>query len=705
MQKRSDASPGKAPLLLRPVIGVRDWFFRQGMYWMFSAVAHATILLTTLLLLGNVVTEKIHSVAPRFEGTINTEIPGSEFEAFDSSDVQIEPGEVGTDQAPLASSAAEQVASVGDSSSSGESTSGGGSVGDPGSVTGTGTVGDAAVGFGSGSGPGAGGIAGIGGFGGAGGSNLRAVTALTPLGTGGGGVQRSSARHGGVGRAGSVGDAVGGVLAGIKGALEEGDLLVVWLIDESISLKDDRQQIAERIEPFFAEIERRSKNAYKLMNAVVGFGAMTHEIVEPTLFSVKIPKAIRNLPIDSTGKEFVMTAVDAVVQRYGKKWQGGMLIVLWTDESGDDILKLEETIRMCRKRHIVVRVIGPTAVLGSDRGTHHYVDPSSGFAFRLPIKRGPDTVLPEKLWLPYWHDAALPPWVSNGATVAAGMPWYGGPHREGLLSGIGPYALTRLSLETGGKLTLLDHKEDQPPFSLEKMKRYLPDYESYDTYVKMLDAHPLRKAVSTAVSRTYREINFMPPIMTFVTTRTDRYPYTIVNSYYPPPVFRQLLLDEVPKQEHLARIGSVVIEDALASFGENGMEYEYFKERSPRWRAWYDLNRGRLLAMSVRHYEYILCCEDMRRSAFLKPETNRIELLPVGRYRDSKRIEPRAKEAKRLLERCKKENADTPWALLAQWELDHELGLEVKQIVVPPPQPGPPGPPPPPAPTIVLPTL
>jgi len=300
----------------------------------------------------------------------------------------------------------------------------------------------------------------------------------------------------------------------------------------------------------------------------------------------------------------------------------------------------------------------------------------------------------------------LPPWVSNGAQIAKGMPWYGGPHREGLLSGIGPFALTRLAMETGGTFTLLDHSEDQGPFKLEKMRRYLPDYESAEDYIRRVQASPLRTAVSSAVQRTYQKVNIQPPIMSFVISRSDRYPYTITYAYQSPAAFRALLFDELPRQEQLAAIGSKAIEYALEVFGKDGLEDEYFSERSPRWRAWYNLTRGRLLAMSVRHLEYLLTCQQVRKPGFLNLDTNRITFHPVPEYKAGDMIEQRAKEAFRLLDRCRKENADTPWALLAQWELDHALGLRVEQIVIPVPQSGGPAPPPPPPqPVIHLPTL
>ena len=44
-----------------------------------------------------------------------------------------------------------------------------------------------------------------------------------------------------------------------------------------------------------------------------------------------------------------------------------------------------------------------------------------------------------------------------------------------------------------------------------------------------------------------------------------------------------------------------------------------------------------------------------------------------------------AAEAQRLLRRCITNNPGTPFALLAQWELDRPFGLAVQQIVIPEP--------------------
>jgi hypothetical protein len=677
----------------RIVADAWDWVVVTGVWWLISAMTHATVLLLALLLLGKIMAPAIDSDVPSFESAINAVMDGeepdiqhftlstdtNETEAVDGSLDILAGGldaESGEAAAALAGQPREGVASLPASGS-----------------TGSGSIG----------GSGSGGV--LGGFDlrglreGLGKEGLHAPVK-------GGSIARRRAASGGVVAADNVGQAVDGVLKGIRSELEKSDVLVCWLIDASRSLEDDRQLIADRVEPFFHEIEAQDKRkSHRLMNSVVAFSDTTWEVIKPTDFSSQIVQTIRNLPLATTGIENVMTAVNECIEQYGRKWKGSVIIVVWTDESGDDVLQLEEVIRKCKRRGVLVSVVGPTAVLGSEQGRHYYVDKGTGYAFLIPIKRGPDTSLPERLFLPYWHDSPLAPWSRNDVMAASGVPWYGGPHREGLLSGVGPYALTRLALETGGTFTLLDRKEDRGPFKWDVMKRYLPDYASAAEYLDMVNSKPLRKAVSGAVMSTYQTLNLVPPTTAFVLHRSEWYPYSVYSPYYTPEQFRSLLFEAIPQQQWFAKETNRVVEQALSHFPKDGMEYEYVSEHSLRWKAWYDLNRGRLLAMSVRQLEYVLACEKVRQAGFLKPETNHLVLKPSSNYLAGSIIEPRAREAFRLLKRCVEKNAGTPWAMLAQWELDHELGIEIQQIVVPPPQPSPPSTPRPPDPPISFPNL
>ncbi|MGE0609478.1 MAG: vWA domain-containing protein, partial [Pirellulales bacterium] len=497
-----------------------------------------------------------------------------------------------------------------------------------------------------------------------------------------------SAREGGVAAADGVDEAVAGILGDIDGRLAEGNLLVVWLLDASISLVDDRRQIAQRLEPFYQGIGIRDKKTQTVFsNAVVAFGNQTKELVKPTHFNGKIVRAVNNVPIDESGLENVMTAVEQCVHKYRGRWKDDMLIVVWTDESGDDILRLEQTIRLCREQRVVVTVVGPSSVLGSERGSHQYTDPASGFSFLLPVKRGPDTSLPERLMIPYWHASLFNAWQKNGAVVAQGVQGFGGPHRERLLSGFGPYALTRLALQTGGSFTLLDRPADRGPFDLHKLRDYLPDYNAAEHYLQETQSQPLRQAVSTAVMRTYHEAFSHPPTMGFFGAGAMRYPFGMSAVYLPPTRFRDMLAESLPAEERRAAAALRIIEQGLADFdGQTDYEALYEEEDSRRWRAWYDLTRGRLLANSVRYQEYLLACQLVRNGAGQNSETNHVVLRPAEEF-ISQGSRQRAEQAGRLLNRCIEENPSTPWALLAQWELEYPLGLRIESSVIPRPPP------------------
>lgn len=504
----------------------------------------------------------------------------------------------------------------------------------------------------------------------------------------------TAAAGGGVRAAGGVAEAVDGILGGIRGEVEQGDLLVVWLLDASLSLADDRRQISERIEPFYREIDgRKAATSHLLMSAAVAYGGGVAELVGPTRFGGKMIDAVLKVPIDQTGLENVMTAVQWCVRKY-RHPRRGLMIVVWTDESGDDVAALESTIEMCRATSTTVSVVGPSAMLGSERGTHRYTDRTTGFSFLLPIKRGPDTCLPEKPLLPYWHDSSLPPWSRSGAVVDQSTPWFGGVYREGLLSGFGPYALTRLALQTGGRFTLLDRPGTGGPFRFEAMQPYLPDYGSVAEYRDSLKYSRLRQAVSATAMLTYQQ-TVAPPTLSFVSERDPFYPFGIINFYMTAGEFRTELRAALAQEKARMQLSAELVEQALAPFGVAGLEAEYQREPSPRWRAWYDLCRGRLLALSLRHAEYARVCDMIfAQAGFLGPQTNHLRLHPAASPKTlNSTMAARESEALRLLRRCVERNPETPWAYLAQWELDRPWGLQVEQIVIPPPRPSGPAPP------------
>jgi hypothetical protein len=445
----------------------------------------------------------------------------------------------------------------------------------------------------------------------------------------------------------------------IATALEDSRVLVIWVMDSSASMVDTREQVAGRIERVYTElglVSERSRS--ELLSAVVGFGQGCEELVGPTNDPDKVADAIRKVGADESGIENVFTTVAVTVDRYRPfraRERRKLMVIVWTDESGDDYAQLEGAVSVCRKLSAPVYVVGISAMFGEELGRVPYVHPQDGRTYMLPVNRGPESVRQERLVMPYWFD---------------------GPQLESLNSGLAPFGLARLTRETGGAYFIKDHAGDRSPFKLDTMRRYLPEYEDPAEYMRQVAASPLRTAVLAAVDITRRRPTKGTPQLEFAPTGDN---------------FQQQLREA---QETVA-YNSQTLDEALAVFGPKGLEPARAAEESPRWRAWYDLTYGRLLAMRVRSNEYNWACAEMKGkgSDFVDKQSNRWRFRPDEKLKFGGGTDRQAAEATRLLRRCVGENQGTPWAVLAARELQHPLGFVIDERYVAPPPPPPPAPP------------
>ncbi|MFN0021126.1 MAG: vWA domain-containing protein [Pirellulaceae bacterium] len=480
-----------------------------------------------------------------------------------------------------------------------------------------------------------------------------------------------------LGESDSIEGAVDGIGGQVREMLGNGDLLVIWLLDASLSLVDDRQIVADRLGLVYAAIEKEQQEAAaahkvkppQLTNAVVAFGNGLQQVTAPTKYAGRAVNAIRDIPVDQTGVENVFSAVTGCIRKYATNRHKQLLIVIWTDESGDDYLLLEPTIASCQQTGTRVCVVGPGAMLGAEQGTHAYQHPANGQWYQLPVKKGADAALAEKIRWPYWwrnHSVWQRP---EGDLVDRFDGSFFLHDVLPISSGFGTYALTRLTLQTGGTMTVFDRPADRGPFRLADMRPYTPDYRAWNVLLEELNYFPLRKAVMQSVD----------------VTRTIKCPITPYNTYYflsPGAIQRNLALSEVQ-----TRPSAAAIELALSAFGEQGMEHEYEYEDSPRWKAWYDLTRGRLLAQSVRYAEHRALCLLLTQPGAL-PENVNCFLTSAGHpFLSGKAGEARAREAERLLRRCVEKNPNTPWEVLAQTELDIPVGIAYRTFYQEPPPP------------------
>jgi hypothetical protein len=137
------------------------------------------------------------------------------------------------------------------------------------------------------------------------------------------------------------------------------------------------------------------------------------------------------------------------------------------------------------------------------------------------------------------------------------------------------------------------------------------------------------------------------------------------------------------------RDNTTVTRSTILSLASIPPEYEY--EKSPRWRAWYDLNLGRLLYQSVRIDSYIALASEMTSSSVIeeiqKNEFNSVLFRHSTPVASSSELTARASLGRQLLERVVEQHPDTPWSQLALWELEHPPGFTYKFGKVPPPKP------------------
>ena len=470
--------------------------------------------------------------------------------------------------------------------------------------------------------------------------------------------------------AGSLEGAVDQVTRRIRGKLGQSDLLVVWLLDASHSLVDDRQRVAERLTPFYEELAAgRDESQHQLTNAVVAFGAKSKERVAPTEFGPRVARAVEKLPVDPSGKELVFTAIESCVDKYHARRKGEQLmIVVWTDETGDDDHKLEDTIRLCQQTGTSVNVVGPSAVLGASTGLHSFSDPKSKRVFQLPVIRGPDAAFPERLAVDYWF-------ADFGRQRFPA--WRGGAQLKGIASGFSPYALTRLVQQTGGQYTIFDRPDDRGPFEFARLGAYLPSYDSREQYEQQIQSHPLRRAVITVVRATLAD-PIEPPRLRFFARVTKGPTGRVQRLYYPPAQFALKVKTARRGLIAKARRISDRVERALAILDQPELASAYESE-APRWRAWHDLTKGRLLAISVRLEEYRLTCEELGNPNALAATTNYMRFQPRSSMRSESHWVQRAHEAESLLRQCAVEHANTPWEALARRELQFGLGVGVQQ--------------------------
>ncbi len=474
-------------------------------------------------------------------------------------------------------------------------------------------------------------------------------------------------------------------------SMQERETVVVWMFDQSASLMRQREEILERFDRIYEELgvlEAAGHRSFAsggdqpLLTQIYAFGSKVKPLIrDPTDSLATIKEAIQSIERDSTGIENVMDAVMTAAKQHasfrridrstGQPGKNVMLIVV-SDEAGDDVGRIDEAVQICTKYQMPVYVVGVPAPFGRGETLVKWVDPDPEFD-QSPqwavVSQGPESIMPERLRLD-----------STGTFDDLEM----------IDSGFGPFHLTRLAYETGGiyfavhpnRTTKREVRQWETNsysaylrrfFDPDVMRRYKPDYVSNQTYFARLKANHARDALVKAAM--------------FTTTGTLE-----------SPVLRFEKLDEarfvatVNRAQQTAAIVEPQI-DRLYEMLKAGEE-DRPNELSLRWKAGYDLAMGRAMAAKVRAESYNAMLALIKTKLKFDPprddktpQNNTWLLVPADVVETGSQDTKLLTKAKMYLNRVIDEHPETPWAMLAQRELATPIGWKWDQTYTAPPQP------------------
>ena len=471
-------------------------------------------------------------------------------------------------------------------------------------------------------------------------------------------------------------------------SLEDNKTLVVWLFDQSGSLLEQRARIVARLDKVYQDLEisgllegsdETVSAKQRLLTDVIAFGDKVNPMLKkPTADYEQVSRAIKKIQLDTTGVERVMGAVIEAANQYKwmhkvdsktKKRKRNVRFIIVSDEAGDDGKRTDEAVKVCRDNQIPVYVIGVPAPFGRRETDVKWVDPDPKFDQTPQVARvnqGPESLMSERLQLDL-----------TGNALDLDM----------IDSGFGPFNLTRLCFETDGTYFAVHPNRNSRGvrwnevsnysaflryfFDAQVMKAYRPDYVTRRTYQTSLNQKQSRSALVRAAAFTSAG-RLATPRLRFPKFDEAQFVNTVSRA-----------------QRDAARIEPKL--NQLFEILKSG-EQDRSQETSLRWQAGYDLAIGQALAAKVRAETYNMMLALVKtRLKFDDPKTenarqnNTWVLKPADTVETGSRSAKLAEKAKTYLQRVVELHPGTPWALIAQRELETPIGWKWGQTYTTPP--------------------
>ncbi|MEX0670292.1 MAG: VWA domain-containing protein [Pirellulales bacterium] len=471
-------------------------------------------------------------------------------------------------------------------------------------------------------------------------------------------VGRAGTGDTGVGTAGT-GGAVDRLTMEIAASLQQRATVVCWVFDQSVSLAGQRKEIAGRLDRVFDELGLSGAETkdHELLNLVFAYGQKVAPLVkEPTRETGEVVKAITSIPIDESGVEMTFTAIAEAAKKAKQvrisPTKRNVMIIVFTDEVGNDQQYADQVAAFCRAQAMRVYVVGVPAPFGMREVKMKFAefDPQYDNDVQWAVvEQGPETLYPEVVQVRSGREADEP-----------------------IDSGFGPFSLSKLCAETGGLYFCVHANRNASGrvsdgevadmasrlryfFDPAVMRSYRPDYQPAAKIEKILASNGAMKSLVDA-ARSSQVAPMESPILTF--PRQDDGALA-------------LLLGDAQKKAAVLQPKIDAIYGILAA----GLP-DRDKAMEKRWQAGYDLAMGRVIALKVRTDAYnIMLAQAKTGMKFKNPKSDTWKLKPdqdisvVG-----SQTEKLAGQALTFLKRVVDEHPGTPWAQMAAEELRQPLG-------------------------------
>jgi hypothetical protein len=461
----------------------------------------------------------------------------------------------------------------------------------------------------------------------------------------------------------------------IARSLEDAPTCVCWVFDQSVSLAAQRQEIASRLERVFRELQVDEAGSLPsgLTNLVLAYGSQARFLVnKPTDVSEQIVGAIRGIEIDDSGIERTFAAIRIAAERLHATRPSGKsnaMIVVFTDEVGDDQPLADQVAAHCRRLDASVCVVGVPAPFGRRFIEMRYVEFDPSYAAVedwAQVEQGPETLYPEAIWI-------------GGSSNAD----------EAIDSGFGPFSLSKLCYQTGGVYIAVHANRDSRGrvtdrmtapmasrlryfFDPEVMRDYQPDYVSAVALKRKLAANRAKQSLVTAA------------------TATNLAPMESPETHFPKKSEGELAALFTQAQRAAALL-EPRIDNVLGVLDRGLSDRDEIEEK--RWQAGFDLAMGRLLALKVRTVAYNLMLAQAKSGMrFQNPKSDTWVLVPSRELTVGSKIDKLAEQAETYLTRVVQDHPGTPWAFQATREMQNPLGYAWTEIHTgindpPPPRP------------------